>query len=319
MNILFAAPESAWGGFYSLIRAELPQHQFVSTGRFEVDTLKGFDVLIPTMAPITREMLDDGKQLRLVQQCGAGIEGVDLQAARDLDIWVANVPTDISGNADSVAELGIYMMIGLARDFRGMARSRENRIMGAPQGASLSGSTVGIVGLGGIGRALIKRLRPFDVHIIGIKRNDPQIAKEKMGLKWAGGPGDLPELLHRSDFVILCPPLTRETRQMMDNKAFTHMKRGSFLINLARGGLIDRQALEEALASEKIAGAGLDVFWEEPPDPGDPIFRYNVLATPHIAGATDISMKGIMTAVAENIRRLERGEKPLYLKYPAPD
>jgi phosphoglycerate dehydrogenase-like enzyme len=92
------------------------------------------------------------------------------------------------------------------------------------------------------------------------------------------------------------------------------MKRDAFLINLSRGGLVDRDALEEALASEKIGGAGLDVFWEEPPDPNDPIFNYNVLATPHIAGATDVSIGGIVKAVAENIRRLERGQEPLYLK-----
>jgi phosphoglycerate dehydrogenase-like enzyme len=92
------------------------------------------------------------------------------------------------------------------------------------------------------------------------------------------------------------------------------MKRNAFLINLSRGGLVDRAALEEALASEEIGGAGLDVFWEEPVDPDDPIFSYNVLATPHIAGATDISIQGIVKAVAENIRRLEEGQEPLYQK-----
>ena len=92
------------------------------------------------------------------------------------------------------------------------------------------------------------------------------------------------------------------------------MKGDSFLINLSRGGLVDRSALEDALASDKIGGAGLDVFWEEPPDPDDPIFKYNVLATPHIAGSTDVSIRGIVKAVAENIRRLETGQNLLYVK-----
>jgi phosphoglycerate dehydrogenase-like enzyme len=92
------------------------------------------------------------------------------------------------------------------------------------------------------------------------------------------------------------------------------MKQNVFLINLSRGGLVDREALQEALASGKIAGAGLDVFWEEPPDPDDTIFNYNVLATPHIGGATDISIRGIVKAVANNILRLENNEKPLYVK-----
>jgi phosphoglycerate dehydrogenase-like enzyme len=102
----------------------------------------------------------------------------------------------------------------------------------------------------------------------------------------------------------------------MDRAAFSSMKQSAFLINVSRGGLVDRDALEVALASDAIAGAGLDVFWEEPPDPDDPIFSYNVLATPHIAGSTDVSMQGIVDVAAENIRRLEQNLEPLYVKYP---
>lgn len=314
MKILFAAPENAWGGFLGLIGSTLPHHDFVASGRFEVDTLRGFDVLIPTMTRITREMLEEGNQLRLIQQCGAGLEGVDLQAARSLNIPVANVPTDISGNADSVAELGIYLMIGLSRNIRGMTGSLANRKMGEPQGRALSGKTVGLVGLGGIGRALVRRLRAFDVKLIGIKRRNLQEAKAELGLEWVGGPEDMQELLNRSDYVILCLPLTADNLNLMDQQAFTSMKRDSFLINLSRGGLVHRDALENALASGSIAGAGLDVFWEEPPDPNDSIFNYNVFATPHIAGSTDVSMRGIVKVVAENISRVEQNQEPLYVK-----
>jgi phosphoglycerate dehydrogenase-like enzyme len=173
---------------------------------------------------------------------------------------------------------------------------------------------VGLIGLGGIGRALVRRLKHFDVHLIGIKRHDPQLAKKELGLEWAGSPSDMEVFLNRSDYVFLCLPLTPESMHIIGRQSFNAMKRDSFLINLSRGGLVDRDALEEALASEQIAGAGLDVFWEEPVDPDDPIFRYNVLATPHIAGSTDISIRGIMKAVSENIKRLERGQEPLYQK-----
>ena len=314
MKILFAAPENAWGGFLDKIRNELPEHHFKATGRFGLDTLKGVQILIPTMSSITRELLAEADDLRLIQQCGVGLEGVDLEAARDLNIPVANVPSDISGNADSVAELGIYLMIGLARDFRGMARSLAQRKMGEPQGRALQGLTVGLVGLGGIGRTLSGRLKSFGVQLLGIKRTDPQKAKEDLGLEWAGTPDDLGELLGRSDFVILCLPVTRETKQIMNRNTLALMKPGAYLINLSRGGLVDRDALEEALSSGRIAGAGLDVFWEEPPDPDDPIFQYNVLATPHIGGSTDVSIRGIVTAVAENIRRVARNQAPLYLQ-----
>jgi phosphoglycerate dehydrogenase-like enzyme len=316
MKILFAAPENAFGGFLGMIRARLPRHHFEATGRFGIDTLKGIDVLIPTMCSVTSELLVQGDRLRLIQQCGAGLELVDLKAAVDRNIRVANVPTDMSGNADSVAEVALYLMIGLSRDFGGMARSLANGKMGEPQGRALSGRTVGLVGLGGIGRALIKRLKTFDVHLIGIKRREPERARKDLGLEWAGGQEELTKLLEMSDYVVLCLPLTPESMHLMDQKAFSAMKRTAFLINVSRGGLVDRDALEVALASEAIAGAGLDVFWEEPPDPNDPIFQYNVLATPHIAGSTDVSMQGIVNVVAENIQRLEKNRELLYLKYP---
>ena len=313
MKILFAAPEKAWGGFLGLIQAEMPEHHFEATGRFAVDTLKGFDVLIPTMCSVSQELLETGDQLRLVQQCGSGLEMVDLDAAKRCNIHVANVPTDISGNADSVAELGIYMIIGLSRDVRGMSKSLAEQSMGQPQGRALNGRTIGLIGLGGIGRALVRKLKVFGVHLIAIKRSNPKNAMEKLGMDWVGGIEDLKKLLSRSDFVILCLPMTSESRNLIDHNAFSFMKNGAFLINLSRGGLVDRDALEDALASGKIAGAGLDVFWEEPPDPNDPIFSYNVMATPHIAGSTDVSMRGIVKVVAENIRRLEKNLKPLYL------
>jgi phosphoglycerate dehydrogenase-like enzyme len=314
MKILFAAHERSWGGFFGMIRSELPEHQFEATGRFGVDTLKGVDILIPTMCQVTSEMLETSDRLKLIQQCGSGLEGVDIQAALDRNIHVANVPTDLSGNAGSVAELGIFMLIGLSRDLRGMAKSLANCKMGEPQGRALSGKTVGLVGLGGIGQAIISRLKPFGVRLIAIKRSGPEKAMKAHGLEWVGSPGDLSELLGRSDFVILCLPVTSETRYLMNRETFSHMRQGAFLINLARGGLVDHDALADALASGKIAGAGLDVFWEEPPDPNDPIFSYNVLATPHIGGSTDVSMQGIVKAVAENIRRIENNMKPLHLK-----
>ena len=310
MNILFAAPENAWGGFLGMVRQQLPAHHFTATGEFTIQRLAGVDVLIPTMCPITRETLADADRLKLIQQCGSGLEGVDITAATDKGIFVANVPTGSSGNADSVAELGIYLMIGLLRDVRGMAQSLANKNMGQPQGRALGGRTIGIVGLGGIGQALIKRLKGFDVRIIGIKNHHPQEAKAALGLAWVGGPNQLPELLSESDVVFLCLPATPASLGMINRETLACMKSDAFLINLSRGGLVDRNALEWALFSGTIAGAGLDVFWEEPPDPGDPIFNLNVLATPHVAGSTDRSMQGIVAGVVENIQRLEAGLPP---------
>lgn len=299
-----------------MIRAELPQHDFEASGRFGVDSLRGVDVLIPTMCRVTREVIDSADRLKLIQQCGAGLEGVDAEAAAEKGIMVANVPSSISGNADSVAELGIYLMIGLSRDVRLMAHNLSHRRVGEPRGRALMGKTVGLVGLGGIGKALAKRLDAFGARRIAVRLRPSPFDIEQSGLEWVGGPGDLEELLRQSDYVALCLPLTPETQGLMNRGTFRRMKRDAFLINLSRGGLVDREALEEALASGTIAGAGLDVFWEEPPNPDDPIFRYNILATPHIGGSTDVSMGRIARMVSENIRRVERGEKPLHLRHP---
>jgi len=314
MKILFAAPENAWGGFLGLLRSELPGHQFEATGGFQVASLADTDVLIPTMCPVTADMLADSGPLRLIQQCGAGLEGVDIKAATQKQIWVANVPTDISGNADSVAEIGIYLMIGLARRQRQMVPNLAAGKMGEPQGMSLKGRTVGIVGLGGIGRALASRLAPFGVRLVGIKRSGLRQAKQELGLRWVGRPADLPDLLAQSDFVVLTLPLSADSRNLIEETALATIKPGAFLINLSRGGIVNRQALEVALGEGRIAGAGLDVFWEEPPDPADPIFGHNVMATPHIGGVTDLSMQGIVRVVAENIRRVARNEEPLYTR-----
>jgi phosphoglycerate dehydrogenase-like enzyme len=264
------------------------------------------------MSSVTEEVLGTCDRLKLIQQCGAGLEMVDIKAARKRNIYVANVPTDISGNADSVAELGIYMMIGLSRDFHGMALSMQNRKMGEPQGKALFGKSVGIIGLGGIGKALIRKLRAFDVSICGLKRFEPEKTKAELDLEWVGRPDELHTLLAMSDYVFLCLPFTLENSHIINRNALANMKSTAFLINLSRGGLVDRDALHEALAMGKIAGAGLDVFWEEPPDPDDTIFNYNVIATPHIAGSTDVSVRGIVKVAAENIRRVEMNQVPLY-------
>jgi phosphoglycerate dehydrogenase-like enzyme len=139
----------------------------------------------------------------------------------------------------------------------------------------------------------------------------PRAARTELGLDWVGDAGQLLEMLARSDIVFLCLPVTTESSGLMNRKTFACMKPGSYLINLSRGGLVERDALEWALNSGTIAGAGLDVFWEEPPDPDDPIFHLNVLAPPHIGGSTDLSMQGIVAGVVENIRRLEAGQVPL--------
>lgn len=311
MKILFAAPEDAWGGFLNRIKELLPGHEFMAEKRFEISDLSGVDVLIPTMSKVTDKILDTADRLQLIQQCGAGVELVDIQAARKRNIFVANVPTDISGNADSVAEIVIHLMIGLSRNVPLMKKSLEKQIMGNPMGIALKGRTVGIIGLGGIGKAVVQRLKPFGVRLIGMKQSNPDQARKELDLDWVGDPDELSTLLGQSDYVVLCLPLNNASHGLMNENTLKLMKPGSFLINVSRGGLVDYNALKSALKENKIAGAGLDVFWEEPPDPTDEIFQYNIMATPHIGGATDISRQGIADSVAQNINRIAQDKTPL--------
>lgn len=314
MRVLFAAQEDAFGGMFHRFQHAFPEIEFVAAQGYDLTSLQGFDVLIPTMSKITADLLATADRLTLIQQMGAGLEGVDLTAAHQRDIPVANVPTADSGNADSVAELGIYMMLALARNTKGIAQAMANQQLGRPQGLSLKGKTAGLVGLGGLGQALAKRLHAFDMRLIGIKQHADATFAQEHHLDWLGTLTELPSLLAQSDFVLLTLPDSPATHHILNQTTFAAMKPGSFLINLGRGGLINRDALEDALRSGKVAGAGLDVFWQEPPDPEDPIFQHNVIATPHIGGVTDSSIQGIFAAVCDNLRRLQQGEPLLYRK-----
>lgn len=311
MNIMFAAAENAWGGVLHLIRKKLPQHNYVVNGSFDIESLQGYDILIPTMGQITSTLIATADKLKLIQQCGAGLERVDISAAQAKGIAVANVPTAVSGNADSVAELGIYFMIGLSRNISLATANLQHGHMGEPKGWSLAGKTVGVIGLGGIGRALIKRLQPFGVKIIGLKQTEPRTTQQELGIDWVGTVDQLPQLLRQSDYVVLALPANSDSAHMLNRETFTLMKPNAFIINLARGTLIERQALEHALKTGQIAGAGLDVFWQEPPDPQDPVFQYNVMATPHCGGCTDTSIEGIAAGVCTNIERIEQGLLPV--------
>lgn len=308
MRVLIAADENAWGGLIESIRQTMPDVEFVASAGHAAESLAGFDALIPGMCKVDARLLATADRLKLIQQAGTGLESVDIAAAKQQGIMVANVPSHTSGNADSVAELGIWMMIGLARRHQEIAQCLAQQRLGQPVGMGLMGKTVGLVGLGGIGKALAKRLAPFGMRMIGVKREADAALAEKYGLDWVGDMAQLPQLLEQADFVILSLPDNAQTHHIIDEKALSQMKPDSFLINLGRGGLIDKEAFIAALENNTLAGAGLDVFWQEPPDPNDAVFNYNVIATPHIGGVTDISLAGNVAGVCDNLRRLRDGE-----------
>lgn len=270
------------------------------------------DVLLPAMSRIDGALMDRIEGLRLIQQWGAGLEGVDIAAATERNIAVANVPTAGTGNAESVAEWCVMAAIAVSRKLPLAQQSiRAGGTWGTPLGRALIGRTAGIVGMGGIGQALAARLRPFGMRLIGLQRRPEPAIAERLGMEWVGGPERLAELLRRSDYLFLCMPLTGQTRQIIDEAALAMLPAQACIINAARGGLLSHQALLRALAEGRLMGAALDVFEQEPLDPASPLLgRLDVVATAHIAGVTDVSYRGIARGVVENIVRILAGHAP---------
>ncbi|MGI5940275.1 MAG: 2-hydroxyacid dehydrogenase [Thermoleophilia bacterium] len=271
----------------------------------------GAAVVIPGMYRIDAGLLDAG-DFRLIQQWGAGVEGVDLDAARARGVWVANVPA-AGKNAESVAEHVILLLLALLRRLPVAQANLRAGILGAPMGRALAGLTICLYGLGHVAKALVQRLRAFDVNLIGLTR-DPLAAKVPgFGLAAVYALQDRRACLSQTDVLVICTPLTEETRGSIDDEALAALPSGALVINAARGPVVQYEALYETLVGGHLGGAGLDVFWTEPFPPDDPLLALpNVVATPHVAGVTDLSYAEIADAVTINIERLRRGESPLH-------
>ena len=270
----------------------------VDTARPLVEQVGTASALIPSMARITAEVMDAAPRLRLIVQFGAGLDGVDRAAAEARGIPVRNVA---GANAQAVAELALFLMLGLARRLPVHRRSFEARLVGDPPGLELAGKTLGIVGLGASGRALARIARAIGMTVIAVRRQAD--GRPDPDAEWVGAPPEMDQLLERADFVSLHVPGSPETRGLIDGARLARMKPSAYLINVGRGELVDREALFAALKTGRIAGAGLDVYWEEPPDPKDPLLALdNVVATPHLGGVTDEALVRLAERVAGYLR-----------------
>lgn len=241
--------------------------------------------------------------IKLIQQFGIGYENVDIKYASKRGVLVFNAPTIGTYNAVSVAELSLFFILGLARDYNGCVNSINHGIANQPMGSSVFGKKFGVAGLGGIGLEIVKLLKAVGGEIYGLKHSKPANGyAESLGIKFAGTVDeDFKYILPLVDYVILAVPLAENTENMINDETVSLMKKGSFIINVGRAGLINKNSLIKGLKSGKIKGAGLDVFWEEPVHISDEIFHFNVIATPHIGGATYESISDISRICAKNI------------------
>lgn len=267
-------------------------------------------VLIPAMSRIGVEIINACPDLKLIQQFGVGLEGVDIPAAASKGVPVANVPgSQAPVHAECTAEGGVFLMMAAARKYKQCQETLQRGEWGRPCGMALIDRTALIIGMGAVGRALAARLRPLGMKIMATDADPSPETAEELDLERLEGPDRLDELLPVADFVISTVTLTPQTRYLLAMPVFARMKPSAFVINISRGPIVNEDDLLAALDRGLVAGAGLDVLNQEPPAPGHPLANHpRVAMTPHTAGVTEQSFDALGRAVAENINRLKRGE-----------
>jgi glyoxylate reductase len=234
----------------------------------------------------------------MIANCAVGYNNVDVEAARELGVTITNTPGVLT---EATADLTMALILATTRRLiEGDDEVRRTgRCIWEPLhllGTSLQGKRLGIIGMGRIGTAVARRAHAFGMQVIGV------------------GPGEpLDELLATSDFISIHVPLSRETRHLIDRNALARMKRGAFLFNTARGPIVDEDALCDALQSGHLAGAGLDVYEEEPRVNPRLLALKNVVLAPHIGSATLETRSAMAQIAATDVQRFFHGEKPLHI------
>jgi len=261
-------------------------------------------MIVRSATKVTAEVIAAADNLRVIGRAGVGLDNVDAEAATNRGIIVMNVP---AGNTISTAEHTISMLLALSRKIpQADAHIRSGLWERAKfVGTELSGKTLGIVGLGKIGTEVAKRLQSFGMRVIGY---DPFLSSERaqqLEIELM----ELEQLYKEADFITFHTPLTSETRHMVGAKQIGMMKKGVRIINCARGGIVDEDALHGAIQSGQVAGAAIDVFEKEPPKENALLKFPQVIATPHLGAATQEAQENVAVAVAKQVidALLERG------------
>lgn len=285
-------------GFAVDVKPTLPEAELKSV-------ISNYDALVVrSSTQVTASLLAEARHLKVVGRAGAGVDNIDVEAATRRGIVVMNTP---GGNTISTAEHTISLLLSLSRNipqaWESLKRGKWDRKQFT--GTELHGKTIGIVGLGKVGREVAVRCQAFGMIVIGF---DPVLSAElaaKLGVELV----PLGELYKRSDFISVHTPLSEETRGLIGERALAQCKDGVRIINCARGGIVDEDALLKGLQSGKVAGAALDVFEQEPP--GDhPLLKHpHVIATPHLGASTEEAQEKVARQIAQQISDMlkERG------------
>ncbi len=288
--------------------------------RYEVEVLTGlsaeelrdivadFDALIVrSQVEVDAALIAVAPRLQVIGRAGVGVDNVDLDAATRAGITVVNAPT---GNTIAAAEHTIALLLALARRIPAADASirRGEWSRGALQGVQLRGRTLGIIGLGKIGMAIAERARALGMTLLG---SDPYVTAEQAALRGVELV-DLERLLERSDAITVHVPLTRATTGLIGARAIARMKPGAFVLNVARGGIVDEPALAAALRDARLGGAGIDVFETEPPTGSPLLDAPNTVLTPHLGASTIEAQVAVAEEIAEQVLDVLDGRPARY-------
>ncbi len=258
----------------------------------------GYDGLaVRSATKVNAKLLEKAGRLRVVGRAGVGVDNVDLDAATRRGVVVMNTP---GGSSTTVAELALAMILSLFRHVPAATASVRGGMWEKKrfQGRELAGKTLGVVGIGNIGSVLVERARAMKMRVVAY---DPFITPEAAA-RLGAALVDLEAIWRDADVVSLHVPLTDKTRHLVNATTLAKMKRGAILVNCARGGIADEQAVADALASGQLGGAAFDVFEKEPPAPDHPLLRQDgFVCTPHIGASTEEAQSAVAIAIAEQL------------------
>jgi len=268
-----------------------------------IPLLEGCDGYIAGLDFITEKVLESAQKLRVISRYGIGCDRVDLDAANRHGIKVTNTP---GANSDAVADLTLGFMLSLARAIPMLDQSTKQGEWKRRTGIELGGKTLGILGFGMVGKQTARRAVAFGMEVIA---HDPYM-DEDYAKNLGVIPKTMDQVISESDFICLHLPLMETTKNIINNDSINKMRPGAFVINTARGGLIDEVALYNALENGHLGGAALDVYEKEPPDASLPLYQLpNVLTTPHTAAHTAEASLNMATMAVDNlIEVLETGD-----------
>ncbi|PWJ49829.1 phosphoglycerate dehydrogenase [Faecalicatena contorta] len=252
------------------------------------------DAVIAGLDDYTGEIIKSGKKLKVISRYGVGYDKVDLETAKKNNVAVTITP---GANGDSVADMAVALMLDVARNVAYMDRTMKEKNQQRPDGVEMWQKTIGVIGAGRIGQGVARRCKGFDMRVLCYDMYENELFKKEVGAEYV----DLNTLLKKSDFITIHSPLTPETENMIDKKAFAVMKNEAIIINTARGGIINEKDLYQALKGGAIRGAGLDATVKEPPYDSELLTLDNCIITPHAGAATKEASNKMSVLAAQNV------------------